>query len=429
MAGLFGVFSCFQEMNTLEKKTYGVVMAGSWLENMDTTIFPLVLPALMVSLNITRPEAGILGTAALVGSTLGAWLTGILADRFGRIKALQATLVITGIFMFLSAFAQNAAQLFLIRLVMGIGFGGEAAVAVVLLAEVIRKSEIRGRVVSSIQSGYALGYATSLGLMMVAFHFFPENIAWRVLFGIGLMPILLLYWIRRHIPESELFTKSQGANPKKLSKEAVLRLFQPQYRKSTIIASVLTSGYLGGNYIMINWLPTYFRVEMGMQINKLAAFMFLNILGSFMGPLICGSFSDKFGRKTAFKCFILMRAVLWVLFLMFPLPLIPTILLCFLLGVFQAGVASAALVAYPELFPTEVRASAQGFCIGVGRGLGSFSPALVGIFSANHKLGLVMAVVATVCYAIAMVTLYFFPETKGRNLAEISTTAETVSDK
>lgn len=415
-------FSWLTEMTKIERRTYSVVMAGSWLENMDTTIFPLVLPALIATLHLTKPEAGVLGTAALVGSTVGAWLTGILADRFGRIKALQTTIIITGVFMLLSAFANTATELFIIRFFMGIGFGGEAAVATVLLAEVITRSEIRGRAVGSIQSGYALGYATSLALMMAAYSYFPENVAWRVLFGLGVIPIILLFWIRRYVPESDIFNNAAHAIRKTGAIEDIWRLFKPQYIKSTVIATLLSTGILGGNYIMIQWLPTYFKTEMGMDLSKLAVFMFINILGSFTGPLLCGYASDRFGRKMAFKIFVIFRAVLWILFLMVPMGIVLTLSLCFLLGVFQAGAASGSLIAYPELFPTEVRASAQGFCIGVGRGAGSFSPALVGIMAAGSSLGTVMAIIATVCYGIALGTLYFFPETKGRSLTDIHVT-------
>lgn len=410
-------FSWLTKMTKVERRTYSVVMAGSWLENLDTTMFPLALPALIATLHLTKPEAGILGTAALIGSTAGAWFTGMLADRFGRIKMLQATIIITGIFSLLSAIATTTNELLIARFFMGIGFGGEAAVGTVLLAEVITNSEIRGRAVASTQSGYALGYASSLGLMMLIWHYFPETIAWRIFFGIGIIPIILLFWLRRYVPESPIFNENTKTKNKQ-DMEYVWRLFKPEYIKRTITAACLAMGILGGNYIMINWLPTYFKLEMGMEINKLAGFMLINIIGSFTGPLICGYMSDRFNRKIGFVSFIFLRAALWLVFLMVPMGLTATLILVFLLGVFQAGAASAMLIAFPELFPTEVRASAQGFCVGIGRGIGSLSPALVGIMAASQALGMAMGIVATVCYVFALVILYFLPETKGRSLNE-----------
>ena len=131
-------------------------------------------------------------------------ISGTLADRFGRVRMLQITILWYSVFTFLCAFAQNFEQLFVLRALHGLGFGGEWAAGAVLMGEVIR-DKYRGRGVGIVQTGWAIGWGASALAYTALYAFLPEAIAWRVLFAIGLLPAGLVFWIRRHIEEPEIF--------------------------------------------------------------------------------------------------------------------------------------------------------------------------------------------------------------------------------
>src|SRR6266481_6414898 len=139
-----------------------------------------------------------------MGACFGGWFSGTLADRFGRVKMLQITIVWYSFFTFLCAFAQDFEQLFILRALHGFGFGGEWAAGAVLMGEVIR-DKYRGRGVGLVQTGWAVGWGASALVYTALYAFLPETIAWRVLFAIGLLPAGLVFWIRRHIAEPEIF--------------------------------------------------------------------------------------------------------------------------------------------------------------------------------------------------------------------------------
>ena len=134
----------YSELSTVERRTFWACFAGFGLDSMDTTIYALVIPSLMATLGLTQPQAGYLATAALLGTAVGGWGGGILADSIGRIRVLQLTILWVAVFTFLAAFANSFSQLFGIRFLQGLGYGGEAAVGGVLISEVVRPA-LRGR--------------------------------------------------------------------------------------------------------------------------------------------------------------------------------------------------------------------------------------------------------------------------------------------
>jgi hypothetical protein len=144
----------YSELTAPERRTFWACFGGFGLDSMDTTMYALVIPSLIAMLGITRPEAGYLATAALVGAAIGGWGAGVLADRIGRVRVLQLTILWVAGFTFVAAFTGSFSQLLVVRLLQGLGYGGEAAVGGVLISEVVRPA-LRGRVAASVQSGYA----------------------------------------------------------------------------------------------------------------------------------------------------------------------------------------------------------------------------------------------------------------------------------
>lgn len=402
----------YSDLDAVERRTYWACFAGFGLDAMDSTIYALVIPALIATVGLTKPEAGALATASLAGAAVGGWGAGLLADRIGRVRVLQSTILVVAVFTLAAAFASGFDTLLVVRFLQGLGYGGEAAVGGVLISEVVRPA-LRGRVAASIQSSYALGYAVSVALLPVISALFPEAIGWRVFFALGIVPAVLVLFIRRLVPESGLYrdARSAGAAP-----PPVWAIFAPAHLRRTLPAAVMSTGIFGGAYVMITWLPTYLRTALGLSVGTSAGYLVMNILGSLIGPLAFGWLSDRIGRRPAFVAFLLLQAANVAVLLLAPVGLDATVVLSFFLGAFQGALASGMLPTFSELFPTEVRASGQGFCLSGGRGFGSVVPATVGILAASGPLGPAMGGCALMSYAVAFLAALLLPETIGADL-------------
>jgi MFS family permease len=145
----------FTQLSVRERSTLGATFSGWMLDGMDAMAFSFVVPTLIVLWHISKGQAGLLGTSAALVSSLGGWLAGFAADRFGRVKVLQVTILWFAVFTFLCGFAGNFWQLLVLRGLQGLGFGGEWAVGAVLIGETIR-TEYRGRAVGTVQGGWAM---------------------------------------------------------------------------------------------------------------------------------------------------------------------------------------------------------------------------------------------------------------------------------
>src|SRR5277367_4568242 len=197
-----------RDLTPRERSTMTACWAGWTLDGFDQQLYSYVVPTMIGLWGLTPGAAGTIGTVTLLTSSLGGWLAGSLADRFGRVRVLQVAILWYSLFTFLCCFAQNFEQLFVLRALHGIGFGGEWAAGSVLMGEVIR-DKYRGRGVGFVQTGAAFGPGAAALVYSGLYAVLPEEIAWRALFAVGILPALLVLWIRRSIPESEAF-RGQG---------------------------------------------------------------------------------------------------------------------------------------------------------------------------------------------------------------------------
>jgi MFS family permease len=405
----------FGRLTYAERHAWFASFGGLGLDAMNQQAYALVLPSLILVMHLSTAQAGTFATAALIGGGVGGWAFGRLADLFGRIRMLQLTILLVAVSTFLSAFATTFWQLLVARSFQGIGYGGEAAVGAVLTSEMIRPL-LRGRVTASVQSGYAIGYAIAVGFMALAFHLYSEVVAWRVLFALGILPIFFLLYIRRYVPESKLFEQAKQSSITRPSGSDFGAVFRPPLLQRTAIATMLATAIFGAAYVQITWLPTYLRTVLHLNVTTTAGYLILNILGSFVGPLVLGPISDKIGRRASLVLFLLLQAVAVGVFTMAPITHAIASLLGFVVGLLQGGLASSMLPAFAEIFPTQARGHGQGFCLSVGRGLGSLVPATVGILAKSIHLGRAMGTCAIGSYLIAMAATFYFPETAGRSL-------------
>jgi len=405
------------QLNGNERSTLAATFAGWMLDGMDVMVYSFVLPTLISLWHISKGEAGLLGTSALLLSSLGGWLAGLAADRYGRVKVLQLTILWFAFFTFLSGFANGFTQLLIFRGLQGLGFGGEWAVGSVLIGETIR-SEYRGRAVGTVQGGWAIGWGISALFYTVFFAALPPSLAWRAMFWVGLLPALLAVWIRSHVSESDMFVRSVAAKKAEPSTR-FLQIFSPALLKTTLLASLVALGAQGGYYAITTWLPLYLNAR-GLSVMHTGGYLLVVIAGSFTGYLTAAHLADRIGRKGTLVLFAVLSFTTVLLYTILPISDHVTLLLGFPLGFFPSGAFSPMGAFFTELFPTSLRGSGQGFAYNLGRGVGALFPALVGYFSAHMRLGLAVALFAVAAYMLMGLSVLLLPETCGMDLSEIS---------
>jgi MFS family permease len=410
------ILGWYQELSTRERRTFWACFTGWALDAMDVQLYSLVIATLSVLWSISRGDAGLLATATLLASSLGGWLVGVLADRFGRVRMLQITILWFSVFTFLCAFANSYEQLFLFRSLQGFGFGGEYAAGAVLIGEIIR-NEHRGKGNGIVHSGWAVGWGVAVIAYTVLFTFLPETVAWRALFAIGILPAISVFFVRRFVDEPALFVDAQRRySSGRETRPSFLEIFAPTLLRTTILASLLTIGTQGGYYAIMIWLPTYLKTVRGFSVLGTGGYLAVVIVASFFGYVVSAYLTDILGRRRNFILFSVC-SVLTVLAYMF-LPISDSVLL-FLgapLGFFSSGIYSGIGAFFNELYPTSVRGSGIGFCFNVGRAIGALFPALVGYISATIPLGEAIGIFTVAAYGLIIMAALLLPETKGRSL-------------
>ena len=402
------------ELDAPERTTLVATFAGWMLDGMDVMVFSFVLPTLMVLWHISKAQAGLLGTSSLLLSAIGGWLAGLAADRWGRVRVLQLTIVWFAFFTFLSGFTNSFQQLFLVRGLQGLGFGGEWAVGSVLIGEKIR-AEYRGRAVGTTQAGWAIGWGIAALFYTILFKALPAEIAWRAMFWIGLLPSLLAVWVRRHVDEPKVFEKSRELSRSQSSMH-FLKIFSPSMLRTTLLASLVALGAQGGYYAVSTFLPLYLNAR-GLSIPSTGGYLMVVIAGSFAGYLTSAHLTDWIGRKWSLMLFAVGSFTAIAIYTVVPLSNTATLLLGFPLGFFPSGSFSPMGSFFTELFPTSLRGSGQGFTYNLGRGVGALFPALVGYFSARMPLGQAIAMFAVSAYLLMVFSVLLLPETQGQELA------------
>ena len=402
-----------QQLDAPERSTLVATFCGWMLDGMDVMIYSFVLPSLIAIWHLGKGQAGLLGTSALVLSSVGGWIAGMAADRFGRVRVLQLTIVWFALFTFLSGFAQNFGQLFVIRGLQGLGFGGEWAVGSVLIGEVIR-ARFRGRAVGTVQAGWAIGWGMAAGFYTLFATMLPPGMAWRAMFWVGIAPAGLVVYVRRHVQESVVYSRSRSTMDVGSAAE-FLGIFSPAMLRTTLLASLVALGAQGGYYAINTWLPLYLNAR-GLSVMHTGGYLMVVIAGSFAGYLTSAALADRMGRKGTLVLFAACSAVTVLLYMVVPLSDAATLALGFPLGFFPSGSFSPMGAFFTELFPTSLRGSGQGFSYNLGRGAGAFFPAMVGFFSIHAQLGASIAIFSVSAYLLMVVSVLLLPETRGAEL-------------
>jgi MFS family permease len=356
-----------------------------------------------------------MASTTLLGSALGGLVFGFIADRHGRVRALIYSILAYSLFTAATATAHSAAELLIWRFLVGLGLGGEWAAGSVLVAEVW-EPEHRGKAIGLVQCGWALGY---MAAALLATAILPTH-GWRPLFVVGIAPALLTLWIRKNIPEPEIWRRTQPGNAPDLI-QVFTRIFAPPYLRVTVSFIALSSVLMFAYWGLFTWIPAYISTSVteggaGMSIVKSTPWIISMQVGALFGYTSFGFLSDRFGRRPSFLIFVLGAALCVPVYALHATSSTMLMLIGPLVGFFGHGYFSVFGAMLAEVFPSMLRATAQGLCYNVGRGISVLAPATIGFLADRHGIGSALAS-TSVLYVLAAGVIYLLPETKGRSLA------------
>jgi MFS family permease len=394
--------------------------AGWMLDAMDVLLYAFALRTIQAEFQIDSATAGLLVSVTLLASAFGGILFGVVADYIGRTKALIATILIYSFCSAGTATAQNLWQLILWRSLLGLGMGGEWSSGAVLVSETW-PTEHRGKAIGIMQSGWALGYILAALVSAIVL----PRFGWRVLFLVGVLPALLTVWIRRRVPEPEVWKRSpygtgSSGRVNHFFKEIISEIFKPSLLRRILVATLLTTSVLFAYWGLFTWIPGFLSTSVaqsgaGMSIVKTSGWIIPMQIGAFLGYLTFGFISDRLGRKPAFIFYMVAAAILVPIYGQMARSDAVLMALGPLLGFFGSGYFSLFGAMLAELFPTKIRATAQGFSYNAGRAASALSPFIVGGLADIYGIGSALALTSAFFLAGAVMIL-LLPETRGTAL-------------
>ena len=402
--------SWLRSLTTMERRVLLAAGLGWMFDSMDFLIYVLAIGRLKTYFGFNDATAGLLGTLTLVSAAAGGLSFGVIADRIGRVRALNLTILIYSICSLGAATSQSVVQLAIWRAFLGLGMGGEWASGAVLVAESIRP-EFRNKATSAMQSTWAIGAILAAVLAGVVLDVLPlGDQAWRVLFALGGLPALITLWAQRRVEEPEIWRSTRNsphatANPYRV-------LFGRDLRKRTLLACLLASLLQFAYWGLFFWLPNLLASPIekggaGMSVVKSTGWLIPIQVGAFIGYLSFGPLADRFGRRRVFVFFVCASALLVPVY--GRLVHFPTLLLLLspVLGCVGHAYWSVAAPLLSELFPTAVRASGQGLGYNSGRLLGALAPYVIGVLAGIPRVGIVSALSLTSAFYIGAAAVVF----------------------
>src|SRR5438128_5179049 len=188
------------QLTSAQRRTLIAAALGWMLDSFDAMLYALVLAHIMRDLGMSKGTAGLLNSLTLLASGIGGVSFGFIADRIGRKRALMLSILTYSVCSFASGLATSVAMLAAFRFILGLGMGGEWNTGATLVAE-IWPTELRAKAISIVQSSWAIGYALAALVAGIVLHYG----SWRMVFFVGILPALVILWIRKDVPESEMW--------------------------------------------------------------------------------------------------------------------------------------------------------------------------------------------------------------------------------
>jgi MFS family permease len=413
----------FAQATPAQRRTLLAAALGWMLDAFDAMLYALVLAHVMRDLGMTKGTAGLLNSLTLLASGIGGVAFGFIADRLGRKRALMLSILTYSGCSFASGLASSVLMLAVFRFILGLGMGGEWNTGATLVAETW-PTELRAKAISIVQSSWAIGYALAALAVGIVLHFAD----WRMAFFVGILPALVVLWIRRGVPESEMWQQRHSRNGNTVvrnsaatrAKTEFVGLFKPPYAKYTL--ALLFTNFFGmfAWWGLFTWIPPYLSlpVEQGGRgfgiMGTTTLLVVLNLVGMFPGYASFGWVADWLGRRKSFLLYTFMAALIVPIYATARAPW-AVMVLGTVLAFFGTGFFSGSGIIGSEIFPTEVRARALGFTYNGARTMSSIAPFVIGHVGQTKGLSWAFYLCGA-SFLLACLVATQLPETKGKQL-------------
>jgi len=385
---------------------------GWMLDAFDVMLYALVLATLMRELTMSASTAGLLGSITLIASAAGGLLFGVLADRYGRTRTLVWSVLIYSVFTAACGLAQSVAQLAIFRVCLGLGFGGEWASGAALVSETW-PPEHRGKALGLMQSSWAIGYGLAA---LVTFLVLPR-FGWRAVFFVGILPAFFTLWIRRRVPEPELWQRARREPA--ATRGNLAEIFRGPLARLTLWVTLMNACTMFAWWGFNLWIPAYLELPVerggvGLGAAYRTTVLVIMQVGMWFGYVTFGYIGDRIGRKRAYVIYTLAAAALLLAYASTRIPLVLLALGPFL-AFFGTGYFSGFGAVTAEIYRTSIRATAQGFTYNIGRIASAVAPFAVGSLAQTRGFGVAFTT-AAVAFVLAAAAWAFIPETRGKAL-------------
>ncbi len=405
----------FSQITPAQRRTLLAAALGWMLDAFDAMLYALVLTYIIRDLGMSKGMAGFLQMLTLLASGAGGVMFGFIADRIGRKRALMLSILTYSVCSFGSGLSTSVLMLAIFRFVLGLGMGGEWNTGATLVAETW-PTELRAKALSIVQSSWAIGYAVASLVAGIVLHY--GN--WRIVFFVGILPALVVLWMRSGVPESEIWLR-RGTAASAAENGTFASIFRPPYGKYTF--ALLFTNFFGmfAWWGLFTWIPPFLSlpVDQGGRgfgvMGTTTLLVVLNLFGMFPGYASFGWVADRFGRRRTFIAYLVAAALLVPLYAVVrsPWALLPV---GTLVAFFGTGIFSGSGIIGSEIFPTSVRARGLGFTYNGARTMSSIAPFVIGRIGQAKGLGWAFYLCA-VFYLVSAMVATQLPETQGKELA------------
>jgi MFS family permease len=381
---------------------------GWMLDAMDFLLFTFAILPIQKEFGLSSATMGGLTSVALIAGAVGGIGFGRIADRVGRVRAMTISILVYSFATAGLATSQTLWQLIAWRTLVGFGMGGEWSCGSVLVAETW-PAEHRGKAMGLMQSGWAIGAMLAAAISALVL----ERFGWRVLFLIGALPAVAAFFIRRGVEEPAIWRERTARE------SHFTDIFEETVVRRTLLATLVASCVLVAYWGLTSWLPAFLASPVekggaGLTVTKSALWLVILQVGAFFGYTTFGWIADRFGRRPTFTFFMIAAAIVVPVFAFGARSPMTLLTIGPLVGYFGHGYFSLFGAMLSELFPTRIRATAQGFCYNAGRVVSAAAPYTIGAL-AQSRLNYGLAVDA-LFFALGGVFIWLLPETKGAEL-------------
>src|SRR5579863_6481917 len=430
-------------MTSYQRGLFAIIATAWFFDSMDLGALTFVLGPIRQSFGLSTSETGLLSSMSFLGMFVGAASAGLLADRFGRTRVFQVSMIFWGLGSILCGLAPTVQTLGAARILLGFGMGMEFPVAQSMVSEIIPAGQ-RGRYLAILEGFWPLGFICS-GLLAFAVLSVTD---WHWVFILQGIPAIFVLIVRRYVPESPRWLASHGdaagaervmseieANVSQRLNGAMLPAPQPEQvepRTSQGLSTLFSAGYgrrtvmlwclwffaLLGFYGLTTWLGALLQAK-GFPVTKSVYYTILISLAGIPGFLTAAWMIEALGRKPTLIA-TLLGAAISCYFYGGATDQTQLIIAGLCMQFCAFGMWSALYAYTPELYPTPVRAPGTGFASAIGRIGSLIGPSLIGfILPAGGQSG-VFALGAGAFILAALVVLVLGEETRGRTLESIS---------